>query len=181
MNRTQDIYIGLFCRVSHCSTCSDITVSTLCCGSGRCVSTQHLSDYVCGVSDRVKRGLPVWSTSRPRTCSPRRSWWRRMKAFRWADIQELVMKHVWLWTVTAEILLQESGRRDDDIVSLSFITKVNGNLINDNMFAFECNPYSCSAQIMCHTSKGNHFIHILIKALTLRNRKLHNVDKVFFM
>lgn len=35
-------------------------------------------------SDRVKKGLPVWSTSRPRTCSPRRSWWRRMTAFRWA-------------------------------------------------------------------------------------------------
>lgn len=68
--------------------------------------------------------------------------------------------------MTAEILLQEAGRRDDDIVSLLFITKVNGNLINDNMFAFECNPYSCSAQIMCHR-KGNHFIHILIKALTL--------------
>lgn len=35
-------------------------------------------------SDRVKKGLPVWSTSRPRTCSPRRSWWRRMTTFRWA-------------------------------------------------------------------------------------------------
>lgn len=34
--------------------------------------------------NRVKKGLPVWSISRPRTCSPRRSWWRRMKAFRWA-------------------------------------------------------------------------------------------------
>lgn len=36
------------------------------------------------VFDRVKKGLPVWSTSRPKTSSPRRSWWRRMIAFRWA-------------------------------------------------------------------------------------------------
>ena len=32
---------------------------------------------------RVKTGLPVWSTSRPRTCFPRRSWWRKTTAFRW--------------------------------------------------------------------------------------------------
>lgn len=37
-------------------------------------------------SKRVKKDLPVWSISRPRTCSPRRSWWRKMKAFRWTDL-----------------------------------------------------------------------------------------------
>lgn len=82
--------------------------------------------------NRVKKGLPVWSISRPRTCSPRRSWWRRMKAFRWAKsfssnprcllLQSPALSASWLctrvlfwntlmrlcWSVVAEMLLKES-------------------------------------------------------------------------
>lgn len=62
-------------------TCIFTWCSTLLC---RPKWQKYLSELVF-VSDRVKKGLPVWSTSRPRTCSPRRNWWRRMKAFRWAE------------------------------------------------------------------------------------------------
>lgn len=94
--------LGLVVLIVSCLfTCSSIAINNL---YGLCVLLQflicsltlicwhesrrkYLSFYrwIVFVSDRVKRGLPVWSTSRPRICSPRRSWWRRMKAFRWGD------------------------------------------------------------------------------------------------
>lgn len=49
-----------------------------------CLFEDVTEGFAVCVSNRVKKGLPVWSTSRPKTCSPRRSWWRRMTAFRWA-------------------------------------------------------------------------------------------------
>lgn len=90
-------------------TCSVKRDITLPCVSWRVLwldfSSADFASVLC-LFTRVKRGLPVWSTSRPRTCSPRRSWWRKMKTFRWSVFNRafitISLKHVILTLVSSK-------------------------------------------------------------------------------